>query len=73
MSAPAPFYVVACAAEHVQQDGSCAVPVHLPYHQPVIPPLSAADGSIVAFSIVGCWALGLKARMVFRAARVGHF
>lgn len=67
------LYVAACAASNVQPDGTCAAPVSMPYHQPVLPPLDLADGTLVAFAIVGCWALGLKARMVFRAARMGHF
>lgn len=73
MSDPAPLYVVGCAAENVQQDGTCSVPVWMPYHQPVLPPLDAADGTLVAFAIVAMWALGLKARLVFRAARIGVY
>jgi|GEM_PF-1009715 len=73
MTAPAPLYVIGCAAQHLQSDGVCSMPVVMPYHQPVLPPLSLADGTVVAFAIVSCWALGLKARMVFRAARVGHY
>lgn len=68
-----PLYVIACAAPNVQPDGTCAVPVVMPYHQPVLPPLTLADGTLVAFAIVSCWALGLKAGMVFRAARVGNW
>lgn len=73
MSDSAPLYVVGCAAENVQQDGTCSVPVWMPYHQPVLPPLTLADGTLVAFSIVGVWAIGLKARLVFRAARIGVY
>jgi len=73
MSDTAPLYVVGCAAENIQQDGTCSVPVWMPYHQPVLPPLSLADGTIVAFAIVSVWAIGLKARLVFRAARVGSY
>lgn len=73
MATPVPLYVIACAAQNVQQDGTCALPVVMPYHQPILPALTLADGTIVAFAIVSCWALGLKARMVFRAARVGNF
>jgi len=73
MTAPAPLYVIGCAAEHLQSDGTCAMPVVMPYHQPALPPLTLADGTLVAFAIVSCWALGLKARMVFRAARMGNW
>lgn len=70
MAAPgSAMYVVGCAAEHVQQDGTCAVPVWLAYPQPVLPPLTLAEGTLVAFAIVSVWALGVKARLLFRAAR----
>lgn len=67
------MYVVACASANLQSDGTCTQPVVMPYHQPILPPLDLADGTLVAFAIVGCWAFGVKARMVFRAARVGHY
>ncbi len=73
MSDPAPLYVVGCAAENVQQDGTCSVPVWMPYHQPILPPLDLADGTLVAGAIVFSWAIGLKARLVFRAARIGVY
>lgn len=70
MAAPGSvMYVLGCASEHVQQDGTCAVPVWLPYPQPVLPPLTLAEGTLVAFAIVSVWALGVKARLLFRAAR----
>lgn len=73
MSGPAPLYVVGCAAENVQQDGTCSMPVWMPYHQPILPPLDLADGTLVAGAIVLSWAIGLKARLVFRAARIGVY
>ncbi|OCG93038.1 hypothetical protein LMG918_22405 [Xanthomonas euvesicatoria] len=73
MSTPEPLYVVGCAAANMQQDGTCSVPVWMPYHQPVLPPLDLADGTIVAFAIISMWAIGVKARLVFRAARVGVY
>ncbi|MBA0271720.1 hypothetical protein D7U77_03600 [Stenotrophomonas maltophilia] len=73
MSGPAPLYVVGCATENVQQDGTCSVPVWMPYHQPILPPLDLADGTLVAGAIVLSWAIGLKARLVFRAARIGVY
>ncbi|OBU68451.1 hypothetical protein A9K58_06460 [Stenotrophomonas maltophilia] len=73
MSGPAPLYVVGCAAENVQQDGTCSVPVWMPYHQPILPPLDLADGTLVSGAIVLSWAIGLKARLVFRAARIGVY
>lgn len=73
MSAPESLYVVGCAAENIQQDGVCAVPVWMPYHQPILPPLDLADGTLVALSIVSIWAIGVKAKLVFRAARLGVY
>lgn len=67
------LHVVGCAAQNLQQDGTCTVPVVMPYHQPVLPPLSLADGTLISFLIIGIWAFGLKARLVFRGARVGHW
>ena len=72
-SAPQPLYVVGCASENVQPDGACSMPVWMPYHQPILPPLDLADGFLVAFAVVGCWVVGVKARLVFRAARAGHW
>jgi hypothetical protein len=45
----------------------------MPYPQQVLPPLSAADGTVVAFAIVSMWALGLKARLIFKAGRAGSY
>lgn len=73
MSDTGALYVVGCAAENMQQDGTCTVPVWVPFPQPVLPPLSLADGTMVSFAIVAVWAVGLKARLVFRAARMGAF
>lgn len=73
MSAPEPLYVVGCDAANMQTDGTCSVPVWMPYPQPVLPPLSLADGTIVAFAIVSLWALGVKAKLIFRAARPGNY
>lgn len=67
------MYVTGCDVANVQTDGTCSVPVWLPYPQQVLPPLDLADGTLVAFSIVGVWVIGLKARLVFRAARQGQF
>lgn len=73
MSAPDPVYVLGCAAQHAQPDGTCSVPVWMPYPQPVLPPLDVADGFLVSAAVIGLWALGLKAKLVFRAARMGHW
>lgn len=73
MAAPESLYVVGCAAANMQTDGTCSVPVWMPYPQPVLPPLDLADGVLVSFAIVSLWALGLKAKLIFRAARPGMY
>ena len=73
MSAPEPLYVVGCESANMQTDGTCTVPVWMPYPQQVLPPLDLADGTLVSFAIIGLWALGVKARLIFRAARMGHY
>lgn len=70
---PEPLYVVGCASEHMQTDGTCTQPVWMPYPQQILPPLDLADGTLVAFSIVGVWAIGLKGRLIFKAARTGGY
>lgn len=64
------LYVPACDSSHMQADGTCTQWVWLPYPQQVLPPLTLAEGSVVALAIVGVWAVGLKARLIFRAARM---
>lgn len=68
MTAPV-LFVIGCEAENIQQDGTCSVPVVMPYPQPVLPPLDLADGTLVSFAVIGLWALGVKAKLVFRAAQ----
>lgn len=69
----APEYVTGCAAENMQQDGTCSVPVWLPYPQPILPPLSIEQGITIAFAIVSVWALGLGARLVFRSVERSRY
>lgn len=73
MTTPAQMYTPGCSTEHLDEAGICSVPVWLPYHQPVLPHLDLADGTLVAFAIVGVWVVGLKGRLMFRAARMGLF
>ena len=65
--------VVACTAANIQSDGTCLQPVWVDFPDPVLPPLDLADGSLVAFAIVSVWAVGLKARLVFKAGRTGGY
>jgi hypothetical protein len=61
--------VLAC----VEFDGDvCATQAWIdvpPYPEPLFPPLTAAEGTMVSFSIIAVWTIGAKARLVFRAAR----
>lgn len=73
MSAPEPLYVATCATENAQTDGTCTVPVWMPYHEPILPALDLEDGFLVSFAIIGVWIIGVKAKLIFRAARIGHW
>jgi hypothetical protein len=63
-------YVLACAVENITPDGTCAVPVWVQQPQPVLPPLTLAEGALVAFSIGSVWALGAWYRFIKRATAV---
>ena len=73
MSTSESLYVVGCAAEGMQPDGTCTVPVWMPYPQPVLPPLDIADGFVVSVAVLSVWVVGVKARLLFRAARAGNY
>lgn len=75
MSSPSPetLFIRACASQHINSEGECTSEVWMPYPQQVLPPLDLADGTLVAFAIIGSWAIGLKARLAFRAARIGVY
>lgn len=66
---PAPVYIQACLAEHITAEGVCTVPVWIEKPQPVLPPLTLAEGTQVAFAIAGCWALGVVFRQFARVSR----
>jgi hypothetical protein len=65
--------VLTCASGFDQVTGQCigaSVWVEIPsYPQPVLPPLTLAEGTFISFAIVGVWTVGLKARLVFKASR----
>ena len=65
----ATVYVPSCTAENIQADGTCAVVVWIEKPEPVLPPLTLEQGTVIAFAIVSCWALGLCARLYFKAAQ----
>ncbi|HEY4583745.1 MAG TPA: hypothetical protein VIG88_12945 [Lysobacter sp.] len=63
------LYVPMCTAANVQPDGSCSSVVWVEKPQPVLPPLSLAEGTAVAFGIASVWALGVVFRQYARATR----
>ena len=65
----APVYLQACLPEHIDGQGVCTQPVWIEKPEPVLPPLTLAEGTQVAFAIAGCWAVGLVARLYFRAGQ----
>jgi len=67
------MFIVGCAQENMQTDGTCTQPVWLPYPQQILPPLDLADGSLVTFAIISVWVVGLKARLIFKAGRTGGY
>lgn len=62
-------YILVCTAENITVEGTCSVPVWVEKPTPVMPPLTLAEGTQVAFAIVGVWTLGLCFRLYTRAAR----
>lgn len=68
MSAPVP-YVLTCQPENIGPDGVCTVPVWIEKPTPVLPPLTLAEGTQVAFAIVGVWTVGLVVRLYARAGQ----
>ena len=69
MTATAQLYVPACEVQNIQKDGTCAVVLWVVKPDPVFPPLTLVEGTQVALAIVGCWTLGLCARLYFKAAQ----
>lgn len=76
MAEPTPpemLVIAACLPANTTPEGTCTSVVWMPYPQPVLPPLSLADGTLVSFAIISLWAIALKAKLVFRAARPGNY
>jgi hypothetical protein len=66
-------YMQTCLPEHIDGEGVCMQPVWVEKPEPVLPPLTLEQGTVVAFSIVGCWTLGLIARLYFRVGQQGRY
>lgn len=67
------MYVTACVSGFNETTGTCdgvVAWVEIPsYPEPVLPPLTLAEGTAIAFAIVGVWTIGLAARLIFKASR----
>jgi len=64
-----PVYVQSCSAANITVEGVCTVPVWIEKPQPVLPPLTLAEGTQVAFAIASCWAAGVVYRQFARVSR----
>ena len=66
-------YVLSCDVANIQEDGSCSVPVWVPYPERVLAHLTLAEGTQVALAIVGCWTVGLCFRLYVRAGQNNRY
>jgi hypothetical protein len=62
-------YVQSCTAENITAEGVCTVPVWIEKPVQVLPPLTLAEGTAVAFAIVSCWTAGLLYRIYARTSQ----
>lgn len=67
------MYVTSCVSGFNETTGTCdgvVAWVELPAQTaPVFPPLTLAEGTAIAFAIVGVWTLGLGLRLYIKASR----
>lgn len=61
--------IQACAVENITAEGVCTVPVWVEKPTQAFPPLTLAEGTQVAFSIVACWTVGLCFKLYVKSAR----
>lgn len=64
-----PLYVKSCALANIDANGVCTSPVWTVNPEPVLPPLTLAEGTQIAFAIAGVWTVGLVVRLYARAAQ----
>lgn len=62
-------YLYCDAAAVDATTGQCSDPHWVDAPAGGLPPLTAGEGAQIAFAIVGCWALGLCGRLLFRTLR----
>lgn len=59
-----------CPAEAIDAvTGQCSDPHWVDSPGGAFPPLTAGEGVQIGFAIVGCWALGLCGRLLFKTMR----
>jgi hypothetical protein len=49
------------------------ITANAPVAEPILPPLTLAEGTAVGLSIAGCWAVGLCFRLYVRAGQSGRY
>jgi hypothetical protein len=64
--------ILACLDTTPAADGSCTPQAWIEAPQSPFPALSLEQGAVIAFAIVGCWTVGLVARLLIRAAQHGE-
>lgn len=62
-------YLYCDVADVDTSTGQCSNPHWVDSPTAGLPPLSAGEGVQIGFAIVGCWALGLVGRLLFKTLR----
>lgn len=65
----AAVYVHACAADNITAQGECTATIWVEKPEQVLPPLTLAEGTAIAFAIAGIWTLGVIFRVYARTAK----
>jgi hypothetical protein len=65
--------VQACAVENLTPEGVCTVPLWVEKPEQVLPVLTLAEGTAVAFGIAGVWTVGLIFRLIARSTQQRQF
>ena len=67
------MHVTTCVSGYNEATGACdgvVAWIELPAQpEPVLPPLTLAEGTAISFAIVGVWTLGLGLRLYIKASR----
>ncbi|WP_321824521.1 hypothetical protein [Xanthomonas citri] len=63
------LFLQACMPSNIDSAGMCTASVWIEKPEPVLPPLTLAEGTQVALAIASCWALGAVFRQYARASK----